>query len=71
MWERESRLKWQLSNDGYVIYTGTAPVNYIPALGCTMQMNIISVRRNATYYFQIEAINENDESERTRVVKVE
>jgi hypothetical protein len=72
---RNSWLKWQQSNDafGYVIYTGTEPDKLYTSI---MVYNVneyyfSAMERDKPYYFQIEAINENGESARTAVVKVE
>ncbi len=72
---RNAWLKWQQSNDayGYVIYTGTEPDKLYTSV---MVYNVneyyfSAMERDKPYYFQIEAINENGESARTGVVKVE
>jgi beta-xylosidase len=72
---RNCWLKWQQSNDayGYVIYTGIAPDKLYTSI---MLYNVneyyfSAMERDEPYYFQIEAINENGESARTSIVKVE
>ena len=73
--KRSAWLKWNLVNNAYAynIYYGTAPDKLY---------NCIMVHQNneywfkgmdklKTYYFSIEAINENGVSEKTNVIKVE
>ncbi len=73
--KRSAWLKWMQQNDAYAynIYTGVAPDKLY---NCIMIQNANEyyykgMDRERTYYFQIEAINENGVSERTKVMKVE
>ncbi len=72
---RNAWLKWQQSNDAYayVIYTGIAPDKLYTSI---MVYNVneyyfSAMNLDKPYYFQIEAINENGESAKTSMVKVE
>jgi xylan 1,4-beta-xylosidase len=68
-------LKWRQSDDafGNMIYMGTAPdklYNSIMVYGSN-EYYFSGMDRKPTYYFQVEAFNENGISERTPVIKVE
>lgn len=71
---RNSWLKWQLASDatGYTIYTGTHPeklYNSIMVYGVN-EYYFKGMDKDKTYYFQIEAFNENGISKRSAVQKV-
>ncbi|MEO6454720.1 MAG: family 43 glycosylhydrolase [Ginsengibacter sp.] len=73
--KRSAWLKWIPQNDAYAynIYTGVAPGKLY---NCVMVQNgneyyYKGMDKERPYYFQIEAINENGVSERTKVIKVE
>ncbi|HUR10570.1 MAG TPA: discoidin domain-containing protein, partial [Flavitalea sp.] len=73
--KRSAWLKWIPVDNAYAynIYTGIAPDKLY---NCIMVMGgndyyFKAMDRNLTYYFQIEAINENGVSKRTEVMKVE
>ncbi len=72
---RNSWLKWQLSNDAYayVIYTGTAPDKLYTSIMVynANEYYFSAMEKDKPYYFQVEAINENGESSRTKVIKVD
>lgn len=73
--KRSAWIKWTTVDNAYAynIYTGTAPdklYNCIMVHGAN-EYYYKAMDRNRTYYFQIEAINENGVSERTPVMKVE
>ncbi|MGE5399956.1 MAG: discoidin domain-containing protein, partial [Ignavibacteriales bacterium] len=72
---RNAWLKWLQSDDadGYTIYTGIAPdklYNSIMIYGAN-EYYFTAMDKDRTYYFQIEAFNENGTGKRTRVIKVE
>lgn len=72
---RSAWLKWQSSDDafGYTIYMGTAPdklYNNIMVYGAN-EYYFSGMDRDCTYYFQIEAFNENGTGNKTPVTKVE
>lgn len=72
---RNAWLKWKPSDDAYAynIYYGTKPdklYNCIMVYGDNQYWMKVLDKLSA-YYFQIEAINENGVSERTKVIKVE
>ena len=73
--KRSAWLKWNLVNNAYAynIYYGTAPDKLY---NCIMlhQNNeywFKGMDKIKTYYFSIEAVNENGVSEKTAVIKVE
>ncbi len=72
---RNSWLKWQQSNDAYayVIYTGIAPDKLYTSITVydKNEYYFSAMEKDKPYYFQIEAINENGESARTEVIKVD
>ena len=72
---RNAWLKWQLMDDatGYTIYSGIAPdkmYNSVMVFGKN-EYYFRSMDIDRTYYFQIEAFNENGISKRTAPQKVE
>jgi len=72
---RNAWLKWKQSDDavGYTIYTGTSPgklYNNILVYGSN-EYYFTGMERDRTYYFQIEAFNENGIGKRTHVIAVE
>jgi len=72
---RNAWLKWQQSDDatGYTIYTGISPdkmYNNILVYNSN-EYYFTAMDRDQTYYFQIEAFNENGIGKRTQVIKVE
>ena len=72
---RNSWLKWQQNNDAYayLIYTGTEPDKLYTSIMVynANEYYFSAMERDKPYYFQIEAINENGESARTSIIKVE
>ncbi len=73
--KRSAWIKWQTVDNAfaYNIYTGTAPDKLY---NCIMvhtanEYYLKTMDKEKTYYFQIEAINENGVSERTKVMRVE
>ena len=73
--KRSAWIKWTTVDNAYAynIYTGTAPdklYNCIMVHGAN-EYYYKAMDLKKTYYFQIEAINENGVSERTPVMKVE
>ncbi|WP_153798322.1 family 43 glycosylhydrolase [Foetidibacter luteolus] len=73
--KRNAWLKWYPSNDAYAynIYYGIAPdklYNNIMVYDAA-EYYLKSMDKNTTYYFTIEAINENGVSQKTEVKKVE
>ncbi len=72
---RNAWLKWQVSDDatGYVIYSGVAPDKMYTSVMVYGESEYYfrAMDRNRTYYFQIEAFNENGISSRTPAVKSE
>lgn len=73
--KRSAWIKWQLSDDAYAynIYTGTAPDKLY---NCVMVHNtnqyfFKAMDKDLPFYFQIEAINENGTSARTKIIKSE
>jgi xylan 1,4-beta-xylosidase len=73
--KRSAWLKWKPSSDAfaYNIYTGTEPDKlYTCVMVYTTNEYYDKIMdRNKTYYFSIEAINENGVSRRTKPLKVE
>lgn len=72
---RNAWLKWQANRDatGYVIYSGIAPdkmYTNVMVYGAN-EYYFGAMDRDRTYYFQIEAFNENGISERSPVYKCE
>lgn len=72
---RNAWLKWQISDEavGYTIYTGIAPdkmYNSIMVYGAH-EYYFTAMEKGRSYYFQIEAFNENGIGPRTSVIKVE
>lgn len=72
---RNAWLKWQVSPDatGYVVYSGIAPDKMYTSV---MLYNVSeyyfrAMDKDKTYYFQIEAFNENGISARSPVLKAE
>ncbi|WP_254659596.1 family 43 glycosylhydrolase [Mucilaginibacter sp. PPCGB 2223] len=73
--KRSAWIKWQLANDAYAynIYTGTSPgklYNCIMVYN-TNQYFFKAMDKDLPFYFQIEAINENGVSKRTKTIKVD
>lgn len=73
--KRSAWLKWKPSVDAYAynIYTGTAPdklYNCIMVHGAN-EYYYKAMDKLKTYYFSVEAVNENGISERTKPLKVE
>ncbi len=73
--KRSAWLKWQTVDNAfaYNIYVGTAPdklYNCIMVYSAN-EYYLKTMDKEKPYYFQIEAINENGVSERTKVMKVE
>ncbi len=73
--KRSAWLKWAPMDNAYAynIYYGTAPDKLYSSI-MVMSTNeywLKTMDREKTYYFSIEAINENGVSEKTKVVKVE
>jgi xylan 1,4-beta-xylosidase len=73
--KRSAWIKWAQSDDAYAynIYMGTAPdklYNNIMLYGVN-EYYYKGMDRNKTYYFQIEALNENGISQRSPVMKVD
>ncbi len=73
--KRSAWLKWQTVDNAfaYNIYVGTAPDKLY---NCIMvytanEYYLKTMDKEKPYYFQIEAINENGVSERTKVIRVE
>ena len=73
--KRSAWIKWQTVDNAYAynIYTGTAPGKLY---NCIMVHNtneyyFKAMDKDLPYYFQIEAINENGTSQRTRVTRSE
>lgn len=73
--KRSAWIKWQTVDNAfaYNIYTGVAPDKLY---NCIMvydanEYYFKAMDKEKPYYFQIEAINENGVSERTKVIKVE
>jgi len=72
---RNAWLKWQLMDDatGYTIYSGIAPdqmYNSVMVFGKN-EYYFRAMDIDRTYYFQIEAFNENGIGKRTAPQKVE
>ena len=72
---RNAWLKWQQSDDavGYTIYTGISPdklYNNI-LIYHSNEYYFNAMDRDQTYYFQIEAFNENGIGKKSQVIKVE
>ncbi len=72
---RNSWLKWEANTNatGYTIYTGTAPDKLYTSITVygTNEYYFSAMEKNKTYYFQIEAFNENGIGKRTAVSKVD
>lgn len=72
---RSSWIRWQQNNDadGYVIYFGKSPDKLYGSIMVYGQNDYFftGMDRTDTYYFQIEAFNNNGISKRTDVIKVE
>lgn len=72
---RNSWLKWQVNEKatGYTIYTGTAPDKLYTSIMVygTNEYYFSAMEKNQSYYFQIEAFNENGISRRTAIIKSE
>jgi xylan 1,4-beta-xylosidase len=73
--KRSAWIKWRFADDAYAynIYMGTAPDKLY---NCIMLYNVNEyyykgMDKDKPYYFQIEAINENEVSARTKVMKVD
>lgn len=73
--KRSAWLKWKPASDAYAynIYSGTEPDKLYTSVMVysTNEFYNKIMDRNKTYYFSIEAINENGVSERTKPLKVE
>jgi xylan 1,4-beta-xylosidase len=72
---RNAWLKWQQSDDatGYTIYAGVEPDKLYTSIMVyhSNEYYFTAMDKDKTYYFQIEAFNENGIGERTEVVKAE
>ena len=72
---RSSWIRWQQNNnaDGYVIYFGKAPDKLYGSIMVYGKSDYFftGMDRTDTYYFQIEAFNNNGISKRTDVLKVD
>ena len=72
---RSSWLKWKQNNlaDGYVIYFGKSPDKMYGSIMVYGKNDYYFTGMDAadTYYFQIEAFNNNGISEKTEIAKVE
>lgn len=72
---RSSWIRWQQNNeaDGYVIYFGKSPDKLYGSIMvyCQNDYFFSGMDRTDTYYFQIEAFNNNGISKRTEVIKVD
>ncbi len=72
---RNSWLKWQVNEKatGYTIYTGTAPDKLYTSIMVygTNEYYFSAMEKNQSYYFQIEAFNENGISKKTAILKSE
>lgn len=72
---RSSWIRWQQNNeaDGYVIYFGKSPDKLYGSIMVYGQNDYFfsGMDRTDTYYFQIEAFNNNGISKRTEVIKVD
>lgn len=73
--KRSAWIKWRLSGDAYAynIYTGTEPDKLYNCIMVhnTNQYFFKAMDKDLPFYFQIEAINENGVSERTKVIRSE
>jgi len=73
--KRSAWIKWQLANDAYAynIYTGTSPDKLYNCIMVhnTNQYFFKAMDKDLPFYFQIEAINENGGSKRTKTIKVD
>jgi len=73
--KRSAWIKWQLANDAYAynIYTGTSPDKLYNCIMVhnTNQYFFKAMDKDLPFYFQIEAINENGVSKRTKTIKVD
>lgn len=71
---RNSWIKWQLADDaqGYMIYTGPAPDKLYTSIMVygKNEYYFSAMNRDETYYFAIEAFNENGIGPRSKVVEV-
>lgn len=72
---RSSWIRWQQNNDadGYVIYFGKSPDKLYGSIMVYGQNDYFfsGMDRTDTYFFQIEAFNNNGISKRTEVIKVD
>jgi hypothetical protein len=73
--KRSAWLKWRPATDAYAcnIYYGTAPDKLYTCVmvHSTNEYYLKTMDRQSTYYFSIEAVNENGVSVRTKPAKVE
>src|SRR3569623_839367 len=73
--KRSAWIKWQQSNDAYAynIYIGTAPDKLYNSIMVynSNQYFFKAMDKDLPFYFQIEAVNENGVSARTRVLRSE
>ena len=73
--KRSAWIKWQLANDAYAynIYTGTSPDKLYNCIMVhnTNQYFFKAMDKDLPFYFQIEAVNENGVSKRTKTIKVD
>jgi xylan 1,4-beta-xylosidase len=73
--KRSAWIKWHLANDAYAynIYTGTSPDKLYNCIMVhnTNQYFFKAMDKDLPFYFQIEAINENGVSKRTKTTKVD
>ena len=72
---RNAWLKWRMNDDatGYTIYFGEAQdklYNNVMVYGSN-EYYLKALEKDKSYYFQIEAFNENGISQRTAVIKAE
>ena len=72
--ERSAWLKWAPVDNAYAynIYTGIAPDKLYHCIMVYSQNDYYfkGMDRKQTYYFQIESINENGVSQRSKVIEV-
>lgn len=72
---RNAWLKWRQSDDavGYTIYTGTSPEKLYTSIMVygANEYYFPAMDKMQSYYFQIEAFNENGVGPRSKVIKVE
>jgi hypothetical protein len=73
--KRSAWIKWRPVNNAfaYNIYLGTAPDKLYNCIMVydTNEYWLKTMDREKTYYFSIEAINENGVSAKTKIIKVE